>query len=705
MGIAVTRSAEEGVAIVTIDNPPVNALSTTVARDLKEILAQVDAEPTVHGVVLAGAGRAFVAGADIREFEEFTAGRKDRGEGLHPLLNQIENSRMSYVCAVHGLALGAGLELAMACHYRVALRGARLGQPEVKLGLIPGAGGTQRLPRLVGVVRAAEMCVSGELVEAEQALQEGLVDRVCSAGLTIAAARCAREWAKRPGERLKTRDRPVCYGEAELAEMTDLEVRVGRASRGAAAPLRALEAVRAAGATTYEEGVKVEARIFQECLDSAESKARVHLFFGERQAGKRVAVSVSDGGTRISEAAVVGAGTMGRGIAMTYVNAGIPVLLQEQDAGVLAGALTGIRDTYQKAVRRGRMTVAEAERRVGLISPTSEYAGFDRVGIVIEAVYEGMELKRQVFSELEQVVRPDAILATNTSTLDIDRIASVTSRPETVIGHHFFSPAPVMRLLEIVVGERTSDTVLAESLRLAKRLGKVGVVVGNCRGFVGNRMYGPYQREAQFLVEEGVPVADLDSILVAFGMAMGPLAVADLAGIDVGWRIRQEHQHLQPANMRPQALADRLCQLGRFGQKTGRGFYQYADGGRVPAPDPTVEDLAYQCAQRGGIQRRAIEPREVEERTLYALVNEGARILEEGYARSSTDIDIVYVNGYGFPAHRGGPMWYADHIGLERILQRIREFETELGFWWQPAPLLERLVAEGRGFADFEFGQ
>ncbi|MEE3373292.1 MAG: 3-hydroxyacyl-CoA dehydrogenase NAD-binding domain-containing protein [Planctomycetota bacterium] len=695
-----TRVDDEGVAVVTIDNPPVNALSTAVARRLQEVLCEVEVDATVQAVVLAGAGRAFVAGADIREFEEFTTGRQERGEGLHPLLNQIENARLPYVCAVHGLALGAGLELAMACHYRVALQGARLGQPEVKLGLIPGAGGTQRLPRLVGLLRAAEMCAGGELVAAERALEDGLIDRVCSRELTKTAVRSARQWARRSEKPVKTRDRAVCCGPVEIGKMTELKREVERAARGASAPLRAMEAVQAASDASFDRGIEVESGIFRECLYSDESKARVHLFFGEREAAKRDLRGAADRSASISEAAVVGAGTMGRGIAMAYANAGIPVVLQEQDDDLMAAAMARIRDTYRKAVRRGRMSEEEAERRCGLISPTRAYAGFERAGIVVEAVYEGMELKRQVFAELDKVVRSDAILATNTSTLDIDDIAAATSRPEAVIGNHFFSPAAVMRLLEIIVGERTSGEVVATSLGLAKRLGKVGVVVGNCPGFVGNRMYGPYQREAQFLVEEGVPVAELDSILVGFGMAMGPLAVADLAGLDVGWRIRREHQHLQPAKMRPQTLADGLCQLGRFGQKTGRGFYRYADGGRVPEPDPAVEDLAQRCARRAGIQRRTIDPREVEERTLYALINEGARILEGGYARSATDIDIVYVNGYGFPAHRGGPMWYADQIGLERILTRICEFEANLGFWWKPAPLLQRLVKEGRNFAD-----
>ena len=702
MGTAVTRVDEGGVAVVTIDNPPVNALSAAVAAQLKEILRQADEDPEVHAVVIAGAGRAFVAGADIREFEEYTSGNKDRGEGLHPLLDQIENGRPTYVCAVHGIALGAGLELAMACHYRVALRGARLGQPEVKLGLIPGAGGTQRLPRLVGIIRAAEMCSGGELVDAERALQEGLVDRLCSEGLVAAAVGWARQWSKRPEQRVKTRDRAVRYGDLEVRAIATIKDRLAHASRGAVAPLRALQAVLAAGRMSFDEGIVVEAAIFQECLYAAESKACVHLFFGERNSTRRLQGNVSTAIAELNLAAVVGGGTMGRGIAMTYANAGIPVLLQEQDEAALAAAVAGIGEVYQRAVARGRMSETEAEQRIALISATRDYAGFENVDIVVEAVFENMELKRQVFRQLDRVAGPDTILSTNTSTLDIDHIASTTRRPEFVVGHHFFSPAPVMRLLEIVVGERTSDAVVAASIRLAKQLGKVGVVVGNCRGFVGNRMYGPYQREAQFLVEEGVPVAELDAVLVGFGMAMGPLAVADLAGIDVGWRIRQEHQHLQPARMRPQRLADRLCALGRFGQKTGRGFYRYGERGRVPQPDSTVEDLAQQCARQAGIQRRTITPREIEERTLYALVNEGARILEEGYARSATDIDIVYVNGYGFPAHRGGPMWYADQLGLGRILTRVREFEEELGFWWKPAPLLERLVDEGRGFADFD---
>ena len=708
----VSRRDTQGVAIVTIENPPVNALSTTVVQSLKKLLQEADDDPRVLGIVLIGAGRSFVAGADIREFAEFTSGRKQRGEGLHPLLNQIENSPKPYVCAVQGMALGAGLELAMACHFRVALQGARFGLPEIKLGLIPGAGGTQRLPRLVGLIRAAEMCATAVLVEADDALQEGLVDQVCTTGLRQLGVRCALELAARPGEHLKTSDRAVRVADgqgtgllgadsAESAQaFVELHARIARTARGAAAPIRAIEAVQAAGRETFARGISIEAEIFQDCLFSEESKALVHLFFGERQVRKLRGSAASSEAREIAQAAVVGAGTMGRGIAMAYANAGIPVIMKEQGGAVLTRSMELLKSVYEKAVQRGRMTAEEAVRRTALVTPTLQYEGFERADIVVEAVYEGMDLKRQVFAELDRVARPGAILASNTSTLDIDAIASATKRPEAVIGHHFFSPAAVMRLLEIVAGQRTADEVIATSMRLAQRLRKVGVLVGNCRGFVGNRMYGPYQREAQFLVEEGVAVADVDAALVAFGMAMGPLAVADLAGIDVGWRIRQEYQHLDSPNMRTQTVADRLYQLGRFGQKTGRGWYQYPEGDRVPFPDPSVEDLARQCALESGIERRPIEPPEVVERTLYALVNEGARILEEGYARSATDIDIVYVNGYGFPAHRGGPMWYADQIGLERILARVRDFEARFGFWWKPAPLLEQLVAEGRRFAD-----
>ena len=468
------------------------------------------------------------------------------------------------------------------------------------------------------------------------------------------------------------------------------------------APLKAIEAVAAATTLPFAEGLKKEAELFRECLFSDQSKALIHVFFGEREVAKVPGIPRETPILAVKRAAVVGAGTMGGGITMVYANAGIPVLLKEVGQEALDRGLATIRKNYEATVRKGRLTPQQMAERLARIEPTLTYERFAEADIVVEAVFEGMELKKQVFAELDQFARPDAILASNTSTLDVDAIAAATARPQQVVGHHYFSPANVMRLLEIVRGRQTSPAVLATSMALAKTLGKVGVLVGNCRGFVGNRMFGVYQREAQFLVEEGARVEDVDAALVDFGMAMGPLAVGDLAGLDVGWRIRKEYQHLIPPGTRQPLVADRLCELGRYGQKTGAGWYRYAEGSRSPLPDPDVERLIADSARAAGIERRPIAAEEIVERTIYALVNEGARILDEGFAARAVDIDIIYINGYGFPAHRGGPMWYADTVGLARVLERIRQFETQHGNAWTPSPLLERLAEAGQTFADFD---
>jgi 3-hydroxyacyl-CoA dehydrogenase len=696
----VILSRDGDVGVITVNNPPVNALSPGVPEGIRAGLEAFQKEAAVRAIVLIGSGRTFIAGADIKEFGKVTSGQKKGGAGLHPLLQALEDCPKPVVAAIHGTAFGGGLETAMACHYRVAVPSAQVGQPEVKLGLIPGAGGTQRLPRLAGVAKAAELCATGQPVSAAEALQLRILDQIVEGDLLRGAAAFARTIAERPEPPRRTRCLPAQLDDPKALD--DLRAAVQKRARGLLAPLKAIEAVEAAATLPFLEGCKKEGQLFAECLFSDQSKALIHVFFGERQVTKVPGLPRDTSVLPIRRAAVVGAGTMGGGITMTYANAGIPVLLKEVGPEALDRGLKTIRKNYEASVSKGRLTMSEMDQRMALIQPTLSYDRFAEADIVVEAVFEGMELKQRVFAELDSVTRPDAILASNTSTLDIDAIASATTRPCQVIGHHFFSPANVMRLLEIVRGKQSSSDVIATSMALAKTLGKVGVLVGNCRGFVGNRMFGPYQREAQFLLEEGARVEEVDAALADFGMAMGPLAVGDLAGLDVGWRIRKEYQHLISPGQRVPLAADRLCEMGRFGQKTGAGWYRYAEGTRTPLPDPEVEQLIADCARGAGITRKKLAPKEIVERTVYALVNEAARILEEGFAVRAVDIDIIYVHGYGFPAHRGGPMWYADTVGLEEVYNRVRAFEAQHGPWWKPPALLQQLAEAGKTFADLD---
>ena len=699
MSDLVQLTKDEGVAVITINNPPVNALSPGVPEGISEALDEIARDPNSIAVVLIGAGRTFVAGADIKEFGKMTAA-KPRGAGLLPLLLKIEDSTKPVIVAIHGTAFGGGLELAMAGHYRVALSTAQVGQPEVKLGLIPGAAGTQRLPRLAGLAKALEMCVSGNPVRAEEALKLGILDRIIEGDLLSGAVAFAREVASRPGP--KTRDRNEKLGDptSNAAIVSAAREAATKKQRGLLAPLAAIEAVEAAARLPFEEGCKLEQKLFLDCLFSAQSKALIHVFFSEREVWKIPDVPKDTRILPLISAAVVGAGTMGGGIAMVLANAGIPVLLKEADQGALDRGLATIRSNYANSVKRGRFSQEVADQRLNRITPTLSYDDFANVDLVIEAVFEGMALKKEVFRELDGVCKSGTILATNTSTLSIDEIACSTSRPAFVIGTHFFSPANVMRLLEIVRGKATSKEVIATCMQLSKTLGKVGVLVGNCRGFVGNRMFGPYRREAQYLVEEGAGIETVDRALSDFGMAMGPLATGDLAGLDVGWRIRKEYRHLEKPGVRQPFAEDRLCELGRYGQKTGAGWYQY-DSQRHATPDPVVDEYLRKWVAEAGVPQLKISTEEITDRCLYALVNEGARILEEGYAVRASDIDIIYLNGYGFPAYRGGPMWYADAIGLKQVYERISEFERQHGQIWEPAPLLNSLAEQGKTFADF----
>jgi 3-hydroxyacyl-CoA dehydrogenase len=697
----ITLSKEGEIGVITVNNPPVNALSPGVPEGIAAAIERINADDAIKGAILIGAGQTFIAGADIKEFGKVTSGQKKEGINFLGLLTTIEDCPKPLVAAIHGTAFGGGLEVAMSFHYRVAVASAQVGQPEVKLGLIPGAAGTQRLPRLAGVAKAVQMCVDGNPIGAKEALSLGIVDRIIEGDLQAGAIAFLQEKIAAGETPPKTRDRNEKLGDAAAnAAIFDAARAQVRKARGLLAPLSAIDAVEAATKLPFAEGVAYERELFQKCLFSDQSKAMIHVFFGEREVAKIPGIPKETKQIEIKQAAVIGAGTMGGGIAMNYANAGIPVRIKETTQEALDHGLAVIRKNYQNSVNKGRFPQAVMDQRMSLITPQLTYEGFDQADIVTEAVFEGMELKKQIFGELDKIAKPGAILASNTSTLNIDEIASATTRPEFVIGHHYFSPANVMRLLEIVRGKATSNEVIATSMALAKRLKKVGVLVGNCYGFVGNRMLHPYGREAQFLVEEGAKVEDVDRALYQFGMAMGPLAVGDLAGLDVGWRIRKEHAHLRNPNVRDPKVADQLCELGRFGQKTGAGWYRY-DENRKPIPDPEVEKMIEAAAAAAGIRRRSVSEEEIIERTQYALINEGAKILEEGIALRAVDIDIIYLNGYGYPAWRGGPMWYADTVGVQKVYDRVREFHAEHGESWAPAPLLERLAKEGKTFAEY----
>lgn len=692
MSDLVLTSRQGSVLVVTISNPPVNALSPGVPEGIVAAVRSAAADETVHAVVVIGAGRTFIAGADIREFSRIVSGEAPP-LNLSELLMEIENSSKPVIMAIHGSALGGGLETAMAGHYRVAVASAKLGQPEVKLGLIPGAGGTQRLPRLAGVETAMQMCAFGEPISAAEALSCGVIDRIVEDDLLTGAVAFANE---HPPVR-KTRDLSAKLVDGAAAESLTVlfQDSCRKKLKGQTAPLAALEAIAATARLDFNAGLELERKLFNECLFGTQSKAMIHVFFGERTVARIPDLPKDVQPLPIRRAAVVGAGTMGGGIAMCFANAGIPVVLKDTTESALELGMATIRRNYESSMKRGRLSAGAVEQRLALIKPVLRYEGFEEADIVIEAVFEEMALKKHVFSDLDAVVREGAILATNTSTLDIDEIASVTKQPEWVVGTHFFSPANVMRLLEVVRGKATSAPVIATAMELAKTLKKVGVLSGNAFGFIGNRMFGPYRQEATRLVEEGAGVEQVDQALMNWGMAMGPLAVGDLAGVDVAWRVRQEALRLCIPHIEAASFEDELYALGRYGQKTGAGWYRYNEN-RTPSPDPEVERLVREYAAWQGIAQRKFTHSEILERTLFALINEGARLLEEGVALRAVDIDIVYVNGYGFPAWRGGPMHYAETIGLERVANRMRALYDEFGPFWKPAALLEQAAKSGR---------
>jgi 3-hydroxyacyl-CoA dehydrogenase len=684
------------IGLILIENPPVNALSSDLVRRLGDWLVQAEREAAVRAIVIAASGAHFSAGADLGELERAVQGDTP-GPDLRVLLGRIEDCAKPVVCAIQGACLGEGLELALAAHYRIAVPDARLGLPQAKLGLIPGAGGTQRLPRLIGVEAALELCWRGEPVSAEAALRLGLIDGILSGELLAGALAWVRELLARGAGPRRTRDRVIAPFDPAVFEAA--RAAAARAMRGQAAPLKAIDAVEAATRLAFDEGLEFEAELARACLRSDQSRALIYAFRGERAARKIPGLAPDAFREEIRRAAVVGAGTMGGGIAMAFANAGIPVVIKDASAEVLERGLEAIRNNYAVSVRRGRLSAQEAGERLGLIQPRIDYSGFEEADIIVEAVFEDLELKKQVFADLDGAARPGAILASNTSSLDIDQMAAVTRRPDRVLGLHFFNPAHVMRLLEIVRGAATSPETLAAALGLARRLGKVAVVVGNCLGFVGNRMFEQYRREAQFLVEEGASPRQVDEALRAFGMAMGPLATGDLVGLDVAYRIRKLFEARMPPGGRRPLIEDELYAMGRLGQKTGAGWYRYSSA-RVAEDDPEVERLIEETRRDAGLSPRPFTPQEIVERTVFALVNEGARILEEGIATRTSDIDVVWLHGFGFPAWRGGPLWYASSLGLPYVIERLAEFERTAGPHWAPAPLLGNLARQGRALID-----
>src|SRR5271169_3434509 len=674
------------VAVVTIDSPPVNALSQGVRDGLKRGVEEAEANGAVKAIVIICGGRTFIAGADISEF-----GKPPAAPYLPEVLDRIENASKPVIAAVHGTALGGGFEVALTAHYRIAVPSAKCGLPEIKLGLIPGAGGTQRLPRLIGVERALDVILSGTPFGAGEAKEWGVVDELAEEGnLRESALAFARRLIAEKAPLKKVRDRfeklEPARGHPEIFEA--IRKANARKFRGFEAWLKAIESVRNAVELPFDEGVLKERQMFMTLLATTQSKAQRHVFFAERQTAKIADIGPDVPTKPIRSVGVIGAGTMGGGIAMNFLSAGIPVTIVETSKQALDRGVAIMRRNYENTAKKGRLTMADVEERMGRLAPSLDFGALADADHVIEAVFENMDLKKSVFERLDGVAKPGAILASNTSYLDIDEIAAKTKRPGDVLGMHFFSPANVMRLLEIVRGAKTSKSVLATIAQLAPKIGKIGVVVGVCYGFVSNRMLAARRREAMKLILEGASPWDVDRVLVDFGMPMGPFAMSDLAGLDIGWSAETSKRS---------TIREILCEEGRRGQKTGAGFYDY-DEARTPKPSAHVETIIRDFAASKGVERRAISDSEILERCIYPMINEGAKILDEGKAQRASDIDIVWIYGYGWPVYRGGPMFYADTVGLKTVLYKLREFEARFGDDFKPAPLLEKLAAEGKSF-------
>jgi 3-hydroxyacyl-CoA dehydrogenase len=685
---AVTDLSMEGdVAVLTLNSPPVNALSAPVREGLAVGMKQAIEGPA-KAVVLICEGRTFIAGADITEF-----GRAAQGPSLFDVQEAIENAPKPVIAAIHGTALGGGLEVALCCHYRVATPSAKCGLPEVNIGLLPGAGGTQRLPRIVGVEKALEMVTSGEHVPAQQCLEMGLVDEIAPEGkLRETAIAFARKVVaeKRPLRKVRESNEKVEAARGKPEIFANFRKANARKFRGFLAPENNIKAIEAAVNLPFEDGLKEERRLFMELMTGPQSAAQRYAFFAERQCWKVPDVPEDTKTIQVKRVGIIGAGTMGGGIAMNFVNVGIPVTIVEVKQDALDRGLSVVRRNYENSAKRGRFPMSEVDKRMDLITGSLKMEDLADCDLIIEAVFERMDIKKDVFAKLDKIAKKGAILATNTSGLDIDEIASATGRPQDVIGLHFFSPANVMRLLEVVRADKTSKEVIATSMQLARKIGKIAVLVGVCPGFVGNRILRERGREAQALVMEGAMPWDVDRVLYDFGFPMGPFQMSDLAGLDIGWRKEAS---------KGETIRDQLCELDRRGQKTGAGYYDY-DENRNPTPSPVTEKIIKDFVAKRGVNTRKISDEEIIERCIYPMINEGAKILAEKKAIRASDIDVVWMNGYGWPVYRGGPMFYGDQIGLDKVLKKMRVFESQMGETFKPAPLLEELVREGKKFSD-----
>jgi len=692
------------VAVITLDNPPLNGLNYELRAGLVAGIDRASADAAVDAVVIIGAGRAFSSGADIREFN---TPRSAAEPTLRTVIRIVEASAKPVIAAIGGICMGGGLELALGCHFRVASAGAKIALPEVKLGLVPGAGGTQRLPRAIGVEAALNMIVSGTPVSSEQFKGTRLIDELIEGSLEGALLEGALAFARkviaerRPLTRLRdvNIDCPNADAFFQFARNS-----VGPLAKNFPAPLKCIDAVAAAVTRPFDEGLAFERELFTQLVQTPESRALRHAFFAERAAAKIIGVPEKTPSRLITSVAVVGAGTMGGGIAMNFLSAGFPVAILETKQEALDKGVATIRKNYEASLKRGKLTPEKLQQTIALLKPTLSYDDIRNADLVIEAVFEDMSVKQAVFEKLDATAKPGAVLATNTSTLDVDKIAAFTRRPQDVVGMHFFSPANVMKLLEVVRGEKTASDVLVTVMQVAKKINKTAVVSGVCDGFIGNRMVEQYLRQAMFLLEEGASPQQVDRALERFGMAMGPFRMSDLAGNDVGWYIRKR-RYIEKPQVVYSKIADRLCDLGRFGQKTGLGWYRYDAGKRDAIPDPAVDAMiaAYrtELGTQSGTAPRKIADAEIVERCVFALVNEGARILDEGIAQRASDIDMVYLAGYGFPLYRGGPMLYADMLGLYNVVRSMSRLATDARVdpaFWQPAPLLARLAAEGKTF-------
>ncbi|WP_328188228.1 3-hydroxyacyl-CoA dehydrogenase NAD-binding domain-containing protein [Marinobacter sp. OP 3.4] len=684
------------VAVIRLDNPPVNGLSLGLRQGIVEGIRKAEQDSAIEAIIITGSDRAFSGGADITEFGTPAVMQEPI---LTTAIHYVETAKKPVIAAISGNCMGGGLELALGCNYRVSTPDATLALPEVKLGILPGAGGTQRLPRVIGVEHALNMIVSGSVVPAKQFQGTPLLDEVVEGDLMEAALAFARKVVAEKMPLKKVRDLKVKHPNPEGFFMFARNT-IGAMAKNYPAPLKCLEAVEASVKKPFDEGMKVEREGIKQLMQTPESAALRHAFFAERKTSK-ISDVPSDTPTRdINQVGVIGAGTMGTGISINFLNAGIPVTIVEMKQEGLDRGVEAIRKVYEGQVKKGRMTEDKAKAKMDLLTPSLSYDDLKDVDLVIEAVFEEMGVKEQVFTKLDEICKPGAILASNTSTLDVNKIASFTKRPEDVIGLHFFSPANIMKLLEVIRGDKTAKDVLATAMKLAKTIKKTAVVSGVCDGFIGNRMINQYSREALTMLEEGASVQQIDKAIEKFGFAMGPLRMADLAGGDIGWAIRKRLYAENPG-MKKNLIADRLCEMGRFGQKTGAGFYKYEPGNRKALHDPEVDKVVDECRAEMGITPRKISNQEIVQRCVYALVNEGARILEEGIAQRASDIDMVYLTGYGFPVFRGGPMHYAEQVGLANVVRDMEAFDanpnTQKGFW-EPADLLAKCAAEGKGF-------